>query len=237
MLTIRTTDLQTVLTRRREYIGVRPIWDSILIFVTGLFYLPAALAMTNEICRWAFFAFGMLVTVYGIVGIVRVVHRRYTVENLYEEIAGMNIISSSIVAITQPGIPDSNRYLLYYDKGWDCWFFPNRRSTPDVQDDERDLQYYLNVEFKIPLTDCSLDLHGTKESVKFSTEHNEERHYLYRIYSCHLQVIPQMWSAEDGFEVGGHQCKWMTIAEMLQDKCIHEVNDDVVTAVRDLIAG
>ncbi len=145
----------------------------------------------------------------------------------------MNIISSSIVAIAQPGVPDSNQYLLYYDTGWDCWFFPNRRSTPDVSDDERDLLNYLNAEFKIPVQDCALDMHGTEESTKYSTEHDEERHYLYRIYAGDVQSLPELWSLEGEFTVGGHRCKWMTISEMLADSRIKEVNYDVVTAVRD----
>ena len=174
--------------------------------------------------------FGVLVTGYGI---VEICGRRFTTENLYKEIAGMNIISSSIVAIAQPGVPDSNQYLLYYDTGWDCWFFPNRRSTPDVSDDERDLLNYLNAEFKIPVQDCALDMHGTEESTKYSTEHDEERHYLYRIYAGDVQSLPELWSLEGEFTVGGHRCKWMTISEMLADSRIKEVNYDVVTAVRD----
>lgn len=147
----------------------------------------------------------------------------------------MNIISSSIVAITQPGVTDSNQYLQYYDTGWNCWFFPNRRSTPDVQDDERDLKNYLNVEFKIPVQDCALDMHGNTESTKFSTEHNEERHYEYRVYSGDVATLPKDWSLEGEFEVGGHRCKWMTIEDMLADERIREVNYDVVTAVRDIL--
>lgn len=230
MLMIREDDLTLVLAKRRNFIGVRPLWDSILIFITGLFYIPAAVAIPNEICRWIMLGFGVLVTGYGI---VEICGRRFTTENLYKEIAGMNIISSSIVAIAQPGVPDSNQYLLYYDTGWDCWFFPNRRSTPDVSDDERDLLNYLNAEFKIPVQDCALDMHGTEESTKYSTEHDEERHYLYRIYAGDVQSLPELWSLEGEFTVGGHRCKWMTISEMLADSRIKEVNYDVVTAVRD----
>ena len=143
------------------------------------------------------------------------------------------MISSSIVAIGQPGVPDSNRYLLYYDADWDCWFFPNRRSTPDIQDDERDLRNYLSVEFKVSAQDCELAMRGTEESTKYSTEHDEERHYRYRIYSGDVQTLPEHWSLDGEFEIGGQRCMWMTIAEMLADERIHAVNYDVVTAVRN----
>lgn len=227
---IREDNLTLVLAKRRNFIGVRPLWDSILIFITGLFYIPAAVVIPNEICKWIMIGFGALVTGYGI---VEICGRRFTTENLYKEIARMNIISSSIVAIAQPGVPDSNQYLLYYDAGWDCWFFPNRRSTPDISDDERDFLNYSNTEFKIPVQDCTLDLHGTEESAKQSTEHNEERHYLYRFYAGVVRTLPEQWSLEGEFEIGGHRCKWMTIADMLADERINAINHDVVTAVRD----
>lgn len=230
MLMIREDNLTLVLAKRRNFIGVRPLWDSILIFITGLFYIPAAVVIPNEICKWIMIGFGALVTGYGI---VEICGRRFTTENLYKEIARMNIISSSIVAIAQPGVPDSNQYLLYYDAGWDCWFFPNRRSTPDISDDERDFLNYSNTEFKIPVQDCTLDLHGTEESAKQSTEHNEERHYLYRFYAGVVRTLPEQWSLEGEFEIGGHRCKWMTIADMLADERINAINHDVVTAVRD----
>lgn len=233
MLMIRESDLRAVLDKYRTQIGVRPLWDSILIFITGVFYIPAAWAVSNAICKWMMLGFGLLVTGYGAYEIVEHVRHRFTAEILYKEIAGMKMISSSIVAIRQPGVPDSNKYLLYYDSGWDCWFFPNRHSTPNIQDDKRDLGNFLNVEFKIPMQDCELTMRGTEESTKYSTAHDEERHYLYRIYLGDVQTLPEHWALDGEFEVGGHRCKWMTIAEMLADERIHDVNYDVVTAVRD----
>ncbi|WP_241218291.1 hypothetical protein [Bifidobacterium castoris] len=52
MLMIRESDLRAVLDKHRTQIGVRPLWDSILIFITGVFYIPAAWAVSNAICKW-----------------------------------------------------------------------------------------------------------------------------------------------------------------------------------------
>ncbi len=102
-----------------------------------------------------------------------------------------------------------------------------------MRENERDLRNYLSVEFKVSTQDCKLAMRGTEESTKYSTAHDEERHYLYRIYSGDVQTLPEHWALDGEFEVGGHRCKWMTIAEMLADERIHDVNYDVVTTVRD----
>lgn len=59
---------------------------------------------------------------------------------------------------------------------------PDRRSTPSVPDDERDLRNYLHAEFKVPQDDCTLEYKTDGESTKYSTEHDEMRYYDYRIY-------------------------------------------------------
>ncbi len=78
---IREDDLTLVLAKRRNFIGVRPLWDSILIFITGLFYIPAAVAIPNEICRWIMLGFGVLVTGYGI---VEICGRRFTTDKFVQ---------------------------------------------------------------------------------------------------------------------------------------------------------
>lgn len=226
---IRDDELRKALQSRRNVIGFTPFWESFATFATGIFYLPAALAEGCAIVRWAMLAIGLLVVAYGIAGMVR---RKDVTEELYKEIAAMNIISSSIIALREPGVSDSNRYLLYRDEQWNCWFFPNRHSTANVADDERDILNFLSAEFKVPQGDCSLELRGTESSVKLSTEHNEERHYDYRLYDATVKTMPSAWSAEGEFTVGGHACRFMSIAEMLSNERIKEVNHDVVDMVR-----
>ncbi|EFA23242.1 hypothetical protein BIFGAL_03359 [Bifidobacterium gallicum DSM 20093 = LMG 11596] len=51
---------------------------------------------------------GIALTVYGIVGLIL---RPYTAENLYKEIAAMNIVESSIMAIRNPATGFENRFL------------------------------------------------------------------------------------------------------------------------------
>lgn len=134
MLMIRENDLETVLANRRNFIGIAPRLESALTIITGVFYVASAVVMEDLWWKIPMYVLGAIVTIYGIAGVIR---KPYTTKQLFKEIAGMNAIASSIIAITEPGISDSNKYLVYWDTKWKCWFFPNRRSTPSVPDDER----------------------------------------------------------------------------------------------------
>lgn len=126
MLMIRENDLETVLANRRNFIGIAPRLESALTIITGVFYVASAVVMEDLWWKIPMYVLGAIVTIYGIAGVIR---KPYTTKQLFKEIAGMNAIASSIIAITEPGISDSNKYLVYWDTKWKCWFFPNRRST------------------------------------------------------------------------------------------------------------
>ena len=230
MLMIRENDLETVLANRRNFIGIAPRLESALTIITGVFYVASAVVMEDLWWKIPMYVLGAIVTIYGIAGVIR---KPYTTKQLFKEIAGMNAIASSIIAISEPGISDSNKYLVYWDTKWKCWFFPNRRSTPSVPDDERDLRNYLHAEFKVPQDDCTLEYKTDGESTKYSTEHDEMRYYDYRIYRGVVSALPDSWSVDGPFDVGGHRCKWMTIDEMLADEETDRINHDVIVLVRD----
>ncbi|WP_238548640.1 hypothetical protein [Bifidobacterium gallicum] len=68
--------------------------------------------------------------------------------------------------------------------------------------------------------------------MKNSTEHEETRHYVYRLYEAILFNLPEQRAPEGTFTVGGHQCKWATIADMLADPASKTINHDVIALVR-----
>ncbi|NEG70336.1 hypothetical protein [Bifidobacterium choloepi] len=232
MLTIREHDLKLVLANRKNMIGLKPVWENVLTIIAGIFYLPEALAVENCVWRIVLFAVGVIVVGYGVIGLCCC---RYTTKTLYKEIAAMNIVSSSIVAMRKPLAGRSNELFVYWDEGWGCWFFPNRRSTPDIEDDSRDLINYLNTQFDVPVGDCTLHLKTTGEESKKSTEHGGElRHYAYRFYEGNLSSMPSSWESSDTeFEVAGHRCRWMTLDAMLADPVINQRNHYVIATVRD----
>lgn len=168
---------------------------------------------------------------YGAIGVCTT---KNTTEKLYKEIADMNIISSSIVALTQPGVSDSNKYLLYWDTGWNCWFFPNHKSGSSYEDSKRILEQYLLTEFKIPEGDCTLQPIGSYENTKYSTEHDENRNYQYTLFRGTVATLPKFRQEDGEFSIAGRMCKWMTVSEMLADEKIQKINHDVVAMVRNM---
>jgi len=146
----------------------------------------------------------------------------------------MNRRPSSLIAV-RDGEKLSNRYLTYYNEQWECWFLPNHRSFDSYSEDKAKVSEYLATEFKIPESDFSLCFVGTTTSTKWSTAHNEERTYDYRLYMATVSVAPESWRRDGEFVVGSKRCRWMTLDDMRNDSEIYEINHDVVQMLTDLI--
>ncbi len=76
---------------------------------------------------------------------------------------------------------------------------------------------------------------GTTTSTKWSTAHNEERTYDYRLYMAKVSVLPADWRSDGEFIVGSKRCRWMTLDDMRNDPKIYETNSDVIQMLGDLI--
>lgn len=138
---------------------------------------------------------------------------------------------SSIIAVCDA----MNRYLLFFDEGWRCDFFPYCRTVEPVSADMEQAARYLSDTFGISRSDFTLHPVDQRESAKPYMEHDgEERHYIYRLYRADVTRMPDAWQT-DRFTVGMKQCRWMTTEEMLDDPRIREVNSDVVGMVRNTL--
>lgn len=188
-----------------------------------------------DVATWARYLFAVLGVVIIALGVASIVCKGLTSEKLYKEIESMDRRASSLIAVKDGTDVLSNRYLTYYDERWNCWFLPNHRSFDSYEEDKRKLSSYLSSEFKIPSDDFQMRFVGTAASTKFSTAHNEERTYDYRLYLASVIRIPDAWDAEGEFAIGSKKCKWMTVDEMLNDRKIYAINHDVIQMLKDLI--
>lgn len=234
MLRIDERDLRSKLNEHRSLIGYGSKGDGIANIVAGLFYIPTAWTFA-ELPMWARCLFAVLGVVIIALGVASIVCKGLTSEKLYKEIESMNRRASSLIAVKDGMDVLSNRYLTYYDEQWNCWFLPNHRSFDSYEEDKRKLSSYLSSEFKIPSDDFQMRFVGTATSTKFSTAHNEERTYDYRLYLASVIRIPDAWDAEGEFAIGSKKCKWMTVDEMLNDRKIYAINHDVIQMLKDLI--
>lgn len=233
MLRIDERELKAKLNEHKSLIGWGSLGDGIANVVAGVFYIVTVWT-TPELrqpARWTLYALGVIII--G-VGVAALLSKRLSAAKLYKEIGTMNRRPSSLIAVRDGG-EMSNRYLAYYDEQWGCWFLPNRRSFDSYSEDKAKVAEYLSAEFKIPESDFSLGFVGTTTSVKWSTEHNEERTYDYRLYMARVSAVPSAWGLDGEFRVGSKRCRWMTLDDMRNDPKVYEINRDVIQMLGDLI--
>lgn len=180
------------------------------------------------------FAF-MIECVYHIINIYK---NPYDADKLLKDVEAMDRTErrSPIIAVRNATNNFKNRYLVYYDDGWKCDFFPNHRTAETQDADEKHIVEYLSDSFEIPADDFSITHVGADSKAKASAEHdNELRYYDYQFYKADVNRVPKAWKG-DSFSVGSKRCRWMTLDEMLRDPNIEKKNHDVITYVKGNIA-
>lgn len=234
MLRIDERDLKAKLNEHKSLIGFGSIGDGIANMVAGVFYIVTAWMTPGLERAWEWTRTALGAIIIG-VGMAALFSKRLSVAKLYKEIETMNRRASSLIAVKNGGDELSNRYLTYYDEQWECWFLPNHRSFDSYTEDKAKVADYLSTEFKVPQSDFTLGFVGTTTSTKWSTEHNEERTYDYRLYLAAVTRVPDAWVVDGEFSIGSKKCRWMSLDDMQSDKRVYEVNHDVIDMLKDLI--
>lgn len=125
----------------------------------------------------------------------------------------------SIVCITCGELNSDSKFLVYYDKDWKCWFFPNYKTIARGN--------VANL-IKVLQNDLGIDVAGNLKYLyrcvhyKYSEESKEVLPYDHTLYLCKLKELP---------DVQGNY-KWLTVSEMLNDERIRKVNADVVAMLQ-----
>ena len=177
---------------------------------------------------------GIVITVLGIVKIVRSSRNKYSHNTLYSEIENLDEVTHrfSLAAIKDTFNEHPNRFLVYYDNAWDCWFFFSF-PTSDRQNEESIMQR-ISSKLKIDRPDITLAYISQRLQPKFSKKDNKQKLYLHDLYYAEIKKYPEELK-EDDFEIDGVKYRWMTLEEMDNDKNIHETNDDVISFIREKI--
>lgn len=180
------------------------------------------------------FVIGLAATVYGIWKIIISVMYKYDHKILYHDIENLNEITHpfSIVAIKDTFNEYANRYLLYYDKSWNCWFFFSFKTMEEQN--EENIRVRLSNALHIPKDNISLYYKLERIQPKYSIKDNMHKVYLHRLYEAKISNFTDECKV-DRFEVDGVQYRWMTIEEMETDETIMDINKDVVSMVKDRI--
>ncbi len=144
----------------------------------------------------------------------------------------MNVIKHyhSLIALKDDYKEFSNKYLLYYDKDWKCWFFMNYKTNPD--NNEKFIIEHLSNQLHIKKDKISLEYIAEEFQTKYSVKEEHNKTYAHRLYKCNILSFPREIQ-KDEFCIDGIDYKWMSIAEMESDERIKEINSDVVSLVKD----
>ncbi|MDO4647761.1 MAG: hypothetical protein Q4B26_03850 [Eubacteriales bacterium] len=137
----------------------------------------------------------------------------------------------SIIAIGED--TNRNRFLLYFDTAWDCWFFPNFKTIE--HENERNIMRKLSELLKMSYENIHLHFVANRIHEKYSERDHIDKLYRHSLYSCRIKLIPTVMQ-EHEFIIENQRYRWMTIADMERDETIMAKNKDVVEFVKEKIS-
>ena len=185
--------------------------------------------------EWGILHYGMiLLGIYMFVLSVREGWKsmKYDQKQMMTDIANLDQTEHhhSIVVFQDTFLPYANRYLVYRDKRWQCWFFLN---YPTQQEEEKNLTFIkdkISWALKIPASSISLTKKCQVLQQKYSESHHADRFYDHAFYQGRIAAFPKLLES-DAFDIEGISYRWMTMDEMKKNPDIQKKNGDVVAVV------
>ncbi len=229
--------LKLLLERKREFIGRKAAWDSLLSGIS--FSVSVMLASYNQfpnygnLLKVVFIFTGLFFTVKSIYDIVKSKSNNYTVSDLFDDINSLNEVTHnhSIVVIKDTFNHFSNKYLVYDDERWKCEFFINYR---DTENNDTLIRERISNELNIPLNSISLSYKGQRIHPKYSPIEKKEKLYCHKFYLANVTEFNDNIKNPD-FEIDEKKYHWRTIEEIIRNNEEKQKNVDVVKYVQELI--
>ena len=239
-LLINKLKLKLLLEKRRQQIGHRTEGYDVLL--TGVLFIASLFCsdfrdlfgVNHLVYQTVAWVLGLAITGYGIIKIIISRKHSYSHDVLYNEIENLDEILHrfSLVAIKDTFNEFPNRFLVYYEESWRCWFF---FSFPTVKlYNEESVTQRLSNKLKIGTDSISLTRICGRIQPKHSRKDDVNKVYQHTLYYAEISNFPSNLR-EDEFTIDGIDYKWMTLEEMENDPVIREINGDVVTFVKEVI--
>ena len=236
------TQLENLLLKNKEKIGHNRVEGIDTIFA-ALSLLASALSasyatffcLSGSFLKRFFIIVSVLFGIWGVIQLICSIIHHYGQERLMKDIKDLNLIQHpfSIAVIHDDFQEFPNRFLLYYDTRWNCWFFPNFRTVSDETDNMANIRDRLSKQLKIPAEQISAQFVTSRIQQKFSVSDRQVKVYDHRLYRITLPASDLM--KQDSFIIDDRQFCWKTIDEMRADPEIQEKNLDVVSFVEESI--
>lgn len=241
MLTLDEEKLKVLLLNRKSHLerskldGVSEIISSISLIVTlALGDFSVISFMDPSLFQLVAWVIAFAILLLGAIQLIRNNWRRFSVENLYNEIADLDPCTEHGFCIAIIRNPNrGGNYLLFYSKRWRCWLFPNYSCEPCIIDPEkRKENFEKKVKRDFGISEgFSVKYIGDKLSNKFSYGDKVEKKYHFFFYevSGGFQLKRKMLSR---LSQSGKKCCWKTTDQMYSSRAIRKKNSDVIDFVR-----
>ena len=233
--------LKYLLEQKRDYIK-RSI-DGIDIVITALLYIVSllcsdfktVLGIDARVIQTLSWVVAVVLLCYGFCQIYRSIRYKYNHIQLYQDIENLNEVVHrfSIVTVKDEYKEFPNRFLLYYDQSWKCWFFFSFATSE--YDNEDNIIQRLSNKLKIDSKYIKVRYITDRLQPKFSEKDQIHKVYQHSLYQAVIAKFPKEMQ-QSTFKLEGTQFKWWTIEEMELDEEIMKKNADVVAFVKEKIA-
>ena len=238
-LLIDDKDLKLLLEEKRNFIGTKVAWDSLIGTIS--FLVSALTASYDNIFGISHIAIKTFFLLLSIVFFVKAIsdfyksnQNRYSHKDLEKDIEHLNTIqhNHSLVAIQNIMDNHSKRFLVYFDEKWECKLFLNYKTIEG--DNENFLVEAISTDLGVNRNEIQCNFVARQIHEKYSVSHCEMRTYNHRLYKVILHDIPEYMQKKD-FVYNQKHYYWMSIDEMRNDSEIRNKNLDVVEFVNSTI--
>lgn len=229
--------LNLLLEQKKQFIGRKVAWDSVLSAFSFLISVLLAsyedfFGISGIVFKTIFVLLGIGFSVKSIIDITKSSKNSYNYEDLLVDINKLNEIAHnhSIVVIRDSFNPFPNRYLVYEDKSWNCQFFLNYKENPN---NEEFIRNHISRELKIEPDDIELSYVAQKLHEKYSESAKENKVYSHKFYLAEIKKFPDQMQ-KDSFKCDGKTYYWKSLAELEEDKNVQKKNMDILNYVKEL---
>lgn len=230
--------LQLILERHKGEIGRRDDWSNV---ITGVIFLLSTWSahyddlygFSGRNIKTLILLLALMATVWGILMVLNNHNNKFDHDKLYQELKEANEIEHpfSIVAIKDTFEKYPNKYLLYYDNRWNCWFFFNFKTNELDEQNESNIKNGISSKLKIDTSAMKLEYKDEAIHYKYSESDKVKKYYHHKLYNCVIDDFRDELK-KDKFTIDDVNYTWMTIDEMEKNPSIRQHNMDVVDFVK-----
>lgn len=176
-----------------------------------------------------------IILFFGIFQLIKGFIHSYTTDDLYNDLVELgNTKPHMFNIILLKNNPVEGKYLLFYNKRWQCKLFLNYKAiTPDNYNSTAEIKNICSMfstDTGISVAEKDFAYLGQIESHKLSYGDKTEKDYIFHFYKIDISVPISI--QQTSFKCNGHQFHWMSLNQMYGNINIVKKNKDVLDFIR-----